>query len=432
MEEDGQGGYRGPAPPRDFVHPLAVTLDDCYNGRVSHIGMERRVRLRESEQENSAEDRRGDDDNDEDDAHSHDDGTRTRPQRITLRVVVPPGAVHHHRLVFPGMSDEEPGSGLPPADVVLVLREIPHPQFCRNGRHLLHARKVPLVNALRGDVPFDIDHLDGRTLRVTAPRAARAVEAWRVRGEGMPVLRSEAATRAARNGESWSTEYGDLFVVRGVSFPDWLSPAQQATLRVAMHEDEDDGEDEGAEEDKTDTAGAVDGAEDRVGLLPGWHRGIYEEERVYYWHDDGRSTSWDVPNWLPEGWESKQKEDDDDKEERAGTAEGDKTKEREVSEIFPRSGCGRGGGGRGSGVVLRNASSSEFRELRRAFPDLAEQMRFYATPAVSTDAAATTPQAPTAGDAARSRRGRRRWSIDEDFGFDDSQLDEAAGECDTQ
>ena len=36
--------------------------------------------------------------------------------------------------------------------------------------------------------------------------------------------------------------------------------------------------------------------------MAGWHSAQDPEGDAYYWHDDGRSTSWDLPDWVPEGW----------------------------------------------------------------------------------------------------------------------------------
>ena len=36
-------------------------------------------------------------------------------------------------------------------------------------------------------------------------------------------------------------------------------------------------------------------------LPPGWNEGDNEGE-VFYFHDDGESTSWEFPDWIPHGW----------------------------------------------------------------------------------------------------------------------------------
>jgi hypothetical protein len=37
-------------------------------------------------------------------------------------------------------------------------------------------------------------------------------------------------------------------------------------------------------------------------LLPGWNVSVTENDQIFYWHDDNVSTSWDKPDWIPEGW----------------------------------------------------------------------------------------------------------------------------------
>ena len=46
------------------------------------------------------------------------------------------------------------------------------------------------------------------------------------------------------------------------------------------------------------TAKLIDAAK----LPPGWHKDITAAGRIYYWHDDGKTTSWELPDWIPEGW----------------------------------------------------------------------------------------------------------------------------------
>ena len=52
------------------------------------------------------------------------------------------------------------------------------------------------------------------------------------------------------------------------------------------------------------------------GELPdGWHDGKTETGRTYYWHDDNVSTSWEKPDWIPEGWDKDAQYDDNDVDE---------------------------------------------------------------------------------------------------------------------
>ena len=36
-------------------------------------------------------------------------------------------------------------------------------------------------------------------------------------------------------------------------------------------------------------------------LPPGWNKGE-SDGTIFYYHDDGESTSWTFPDWIPEGW----------------------------------------------------------------------------------------------------------------------------------
>ena len=48
--------------------------------------------------------------------------------------------------------------------------------------------------------------------------------------------------------------------------------------------------------------GAHDSNDVHAYLPPGWHLHKDEDGQVFYYHDDGHSTSWDFPDWIPEGW----------------------------------------------------------------------------------------------------------------------------------
>ena len=46
------------------------------------------------------------------------------------------------------------------------------------------------------------------------------------------------------------------------------------------------------------------GIETDEDLLPGWHVGYTDDEdhAKFYYHDDNVSTSWELPDWVPENW----------------------------------------------------------------------------------------------------------------------------------
>ena len=50
-------------------------------------------------------------------------------------------------------------------------------------------------------------------------------------------------------------------------------------------------------------------------LPDGWHAGLTDDGEKFYWHDDNVTTSWEKPDWIPKGWkpvrESKIETDED-------------------------------------------------------------------------------------------------------------------------
>ena len=72
-------------------------------------------------------------------------------------------------------------------DIILVIKQKPHPLFVRRGEHLYMRARVTLREALCG-VSLSVRHVDGRTLRlytrddVLSPGCLRMV-----RGEGLPL-----------------------------------------------------------------------------------------------------------------------------------------------------------------------------------------------------------------------------------------------------
>jgi DnaJ-class molecular chaperone len=122
------------------------------------------------------------------------------------------------KIVFQGAAHEVPTADT--GDLVVVLREEPHPVFERKHRDLLIKRDVSLFEALFG-TRFVVEHLDGRKVVVTTKRdrviAPGTVDV--IPREGMP----------SRGDPS---ERGSLFVQYTVVFPEYESLTPE--LRVAL------------------------------------------------------------------------------------------------------------------------------------------------------------------------------------------------------
>jgi DnaJ family protein A protein 2 len=90
-------------------------------------------------------------------------GERTIKEKKTLEVFVTRGMRHGERITFKNEADESPDAT--PGDVVVVLQQVEHPTFKREGANLFTKRSITLIEALTG-FNFLLTHLDGRVLRV--------------------------------------------------------------------------------------------------------------------------------------------------------------------------------------------------------------------------------------------------------------------------
>ena len=124
---------------------------------------------------------------------------------------------NQQRIVLAGAGDEEPG--IPPGDVVFVLKQTPHDSFQRSGNDLLTTVHITLSEALFGFSRILVTHLDGRGIHVSSPpgKVIKPGESIVARGEGMPVYKHPDAK-------------GDLYIVFRVDMPgeEWLNTIDQA------------------------------------------------------------------------------------------------------------------------------------------------------------------------------------------------------------
>jgi len=131
-----------------------------------------------------------------------------------LAVKIPPGVEDGTRIRLAGEGDAGARGG-PNGDLYLFLSVKPHQLFERDGPDLYCRAPVPMVTAaLGGDV--EIPTIDGERGRVQVPAGAQTGRRFRLKGKGMPSLRSK--------------ERGDLHVEIQVETPVNLSPKQRKLL----------------------------------------------------------------------------------------------------------------------------------------------------------------------------------------------------------
>jgi molecular chaperone DnaJ len=132
----------------------------------------------------------------------------------TLSVNVPAGVEDGTRIRLTGEGEAGTRGG-PTGDLYIFLSVKPHPVFQRDGADLYCRVPISMVQAALGG-EFTVHTLDGTESRVSIPEGAQSGRQLRLRGKGMPILRSREA--------------GDLFVQLNVETPQNLTRRQRELL----------------------------------------------------------------------------------------------------------------------------------------------------------------------------------------------------------
>ncbi|MCI4664699.1 MAG: molecular chaperone DnaJ [Neomegalonema sp.] len=132
----------------------------------------------------------------------------------TQSVQIPAGIEDGQRIRLTG--EGEPGvQGGPAGDLYIFIEIAPHELFKRDGADLVCEVPVPFATAALGG-SVEVPTLDGGRTRVAIPAGSQSGKQLRLRGKGMPVLRS--------------TRVGDLYLEVVVETPQNLSSQQQRLL----------------------------------------------------------------------------------------------------------------------------------------------------------------------------------------------------------
>ncbi len=178
----GGGGQRGARPSpfarggRDIEQPVEVSLAEAFDGTVRVL--------------------------------------QTGSRR--LEVKIPPGVRTGSRVRVAGEGEPSPAGG-PAGDLYLVVQVREHPQFRRQGDDLLLRLPVDLYTMVLGG-EMTLQTLKGQRLALTIPPETRAGRTFRLRGQGMPKLRTPE-------------EHGDLLVEVYPEIPQELTEKDQELFR---------------------------------------------------------------------------------------------------------------------------------------------------------------------------------------------------------
>lgn len=132
----------------------------------------------------------------------------------TISVNVPPGVEDGTRIRVAG--EGEPGvGGISAGDLYIFLSITTHGFFQRDGADLHCRIPISMVTAALGG-EFEVSTIDGGKTRVKVPEGTQSGRRFRLRGKGMPVLRSQ--------------QTGDLYVEVVVETPQRLTRRQRELL----------------------------------------------------------------------------------------------------------------------------------------------------------------------------------------------------------
>ena len=134
-------------------------------------------------------------------------GAGTKKNRIKIIVTVPPGVENGRRLVVSGQGDAGPG-GVPPGDLLVIVRVRPHKYFERHDYDLYCAAPISITQAALGG-EIQMSTLDDKTIKLKIPPGTSNGKMLRIRGEGVPAVSSSAR--------------GDLYIKLLVQIPAKLS-----------------------------------------------------------------------------------------------------------------------------------------------------------------------------------------------------------------
>eukprot|EP00124_Ichthyophonus_hoferi_P002440 Ihof_evm8s166 gene=Ihof_evmTU8s166 len=193
----GGGGHRRQDKGKDVVHELGVTLEQLYNGTTKKLAMRKDVVcggcdgkggknvtkcqkcqgrgvvlvVRQlgpgmiTQMQTACDQCRGQGESmSEKDRCKKCHGKKLVEEKKTFEVHVEKGMKEGHQIRFTGEGDQVPG--LPPGDIVIVLRQKEHPVFQRQGDDLIMNMSITLCEALCG-FKMPVKHLDDEIVLVT-------------------------------------------------------------------------------------------------------------------------------------------------------------------------------------------------------------------------------------------------------------------------
>ncbi len=141
-------------------------------------------------------------------------GTGRVVKERTLSVNIPAGVEDGTRIRLAGEGEAGLRGG-PPGDLYILLSIKPHDLFQRDGADVFCRVPISMITAAMGG-QIDVPALDGTMTRVKVPEGTETGKQFRLKGKGMPVLRSK--------------QQGDMYIQVDVETPKSLTRRQRELL----------------------------------------------------------------------------------------------------------------------------------------------------------------------------------------------------------
>ncbi|WP_075216904.1 molecular chaperone DnaJ [Mongoliimonas terrestris] len=141
-------------------------------------------------------------------------GTGRTTQERTLSVNIPAGIEDGTRIRLAGEGEAGLRGG-PSGDLYIFLSIKPHEFFQRDGADLYCRVPISMTTAALGG-GFDVPTVDGEKTRVRVPEGSQTGKQFRLKGKGMPVMRSR--------------DFGDMYIAVVVETPQSLTRRQRELL----------------------------------------------------------------------------------------------------------------------------------------------------------------------------------------------------------
>lgn len=142
-------------------------------------------------------------------------GTGTQQKERTLSFDVPKGVEDGTRIRLSGEGNAGQRGGAK-GDLYVFITVTAHNLLERDGADLFCRVPIEMTLAAMGGA-IEVPLLDGKRVKVTIPEGAQSGQQFRLRGKGMPVLRS--------------SQMGDLYVQLSIEVPKKLNKKQKALLK---------------------------------------------------------------------------------------------------------------------------------------------------------------------------------------------------------